>query len=183
MFGWRTSWAWGSAFSTSTPSGVNMEISDHSLPWQAGATWEAALMTISPVAPTADGSGRVAATAGVVAGGPGLRTALRRIERLRLLRDLALVAPLFLFVMIVLIGPILLFMFRSVDNRLVPETLPRTVVALADWDGTGLPPDAAFAALAVDLREAGEAGSAAVLGRRLNAAEVGFRSLIMKTAN
>ncbi len=115
--------------------------------------------------------------------GPELKASLRRIERLRLAGDLALVAPLFVFLMVVLIGPILLFMFRSVDNRLVPEMLPNTVAALADWDGTGLPGDAAFAALAADLAALKGQGDAAVLGRRLNVTEVGFRSLIMKSAN
>ena len=62
--------------------------------------------------------------------GPALKAALRRIERLKLVRDLALVAPLFLFLVVILLGPILFFMFRAIDNRMVPEMLPMTVAAL-----------------------------------------------------
>lgn len=117
------------------------------------------------------------------AGGAGLKASLRRIERWKLLRDLALVAPLFLFLVMILIGPILLFMFRAVDNRMVPQMLPQTVAALEAWDGSGLPGEEAYAALAADLAAAQRDGTAAVLGRRLNESVVGFRSLVMKTAN
>ena len=102
------------------------------------------------------------------AAGPALRSALRRIERLKLLRDLALVAPLFVFLLVILLVPILLFMFRAIDNRMVPEMLPMTVAALAGWDGNGLPGEPAYAALAADLAAVGNAGDVAVLGRRLN---------------
>lgn len=115
--------------------------------------------------------------------GPQLKAALRRIERLKLLRDMALVAPLLLFLAVILLGPILLFMFRAVDNRMVPQMLPQTVAALEFWDGTGLPDESAFAALAADLSAVGRDAKAAVLGRRLNESVVGFRSLVMKTAN
>ncbi len=115
--------------------------------------------------------------------GPALKAALRRIERLKLARDLALVAPLFLFLVVILLGPILLFMFRAIDNRMIPDMLPMTVAALAGWDGNGLPGEPAYEALAADLAAVGGGGDAALLGRRLNEAEVGFRSLVMKTAN
>jgi putative spermidine/putrescine transport system permease protein len=115
--------------------------------------------------------------------GPALRNALKRVERSKLLRDLALVAPLFVFLLVILLVPILLFMFRAIDNRMVPGLLPATVAALGSWDGAGLPGEDAYAALAADLAAVNRAGQAAVLGRRLNEAEVGFRSLVMKTAN
>jgi putative spermidine/putrescine transport system permease protein len=108
--------------------------------------------------------------------------AVRRVERLQLLRSFLLIAPLFLFVLATFAGPIGLFLFRAVDNRVVPDTLPRTTMELRQWDGSGLPPEAAFAALASDLSEA-SGGRAAVLGRRMNSSVVGFRGLIMKTAN
>jgi len=116
------------------------------------------------------------------AGRAAVRRAVRRVERLQLLRSLLLVAPLFLFVFVTFAAPIGLFLFRAVDNRVVPNTLPRTVAELRQWDGAGLPPDSAFAALASDLAETGSA-RAAVLGRRMNSSIVGFRGLIMKTAN
>ena len=46
-----------------------------------------------------------------------------------------------------------------------------------------LPPEAVYEALAADLRSIPTGGTAAVLGRYLNANREGFRSLIIKTAN
>jgi putative spermidine/putrescine transport system permease protein len=107
-----------------------------------------------------------------------------RSERRKLARALILIAPVFLFVLVMFVGPIGLFLFRAVDNSIVPGTLPRTVAALEAWDRQELPGESAFAALAEDLRAAKARGNgAAVLARRLNAAEVGFRSLVLKTAN
>ncbi|WP_233553338.1 ABC transporter permease [Teichococcus wenyumeiae] len=84
--------------------------------------------------------------------------------------------------------PIGTFLARAVQETDVPPVLPRTVAALSSWDGAGLPGDAAFAALADDLREARqrdqETGSGAI-GRasaRLNNDWPGFRSLLPATA-
>jgi putative spermidine/putrescine transport system permease protein len=106
----------------------------------------------------------------------------RQLRRRAFGRDLLLLSPMLLLLVMAFIGPIFLFLFRSVDNSVVPRTLPRTVEVLAGWDGAGLPPEPAWAALAQDLRAAKEGGAAAVLGRRLNAAITGFRTLILKTA-
>ena len=35
-------------------------------------------------------------------------------------------------------------LFRSVENDIVSQTLPRTVVALDDWDGEGVPDEETF---------------------------------------
>ena len=56
------------------------------------------------------------------------------------------VLPLLLFVLITFIAPIADMLFRSVENRIVTETLPRTVVSLDNWNAEGedLPDDAVF---------------------------------------
>jgi putative spermidine/putrescine transport system permease protein len=114
----------------------------------------------------------------------GLKQDFARIERGRRNRALVLIAPVLLFVLVMFVGPIGLFLFRAVDNSVVPATLPRTVAALEGWDRADLPPEEAFAALAADLRQSLHSGNAvAVLARRLNAAETGFRSLVLKTAS
>jgi putative spermidine/putrescine transport system permease protein len=113
----------------------------------------------------------------------GLKPRLRQIERRRLLRDLLLVLPLIAFLFVVFAGPICMFVFRAVDNSIVPRNLPRTVAAIAEWSPPDLPPEAVYEALAADLRGIPSAGEAAVLGRYLNATREGFRSLIIKTAN
>ena len=84
----------------------------------------------------------------------GLEQDFARIERGKRNRALILIAPVFLFVLVMFVGPIGLFLFRAVDNSIVPRTLPRTVVALEEWDRRDLPSEAAFAPLAADLRAA-----------------------------
>jgi putative spermidine/putrescine transport system permease protein len=100
----------------------------------------------------------------------------------------ALVAPLLLFLLAVFVAPIGAFLLRAVQERDVAPVLPRTVAALSGWDGAALPGDAAFAALAEDLREARardqetSAGAVARAAARLNADWPGFRSLLPMTA-
>ncbi len=100
----------------------------------------------------------------------------------------ALVAPLLLFLLAVFVAPIGAFLLRAVQEQDVAPVLPRTVAALSGWDGAALPGDAAFAALAEDLREARardqetSAGAVARAAARLNADWPGFRSLLPMTA-
>lgn len=95
-----------------------------------------------------------------------------------------LVAPLLIFLLLAFVAPIAAFLWRGVSDAELRPVLPRTVVALAQWDGAGLPGEEAFAALVADLREA-RATNAAGLARaaaRLNADQPGFRGLLPMTA-
>jgi putative spermidine/putrescine transport system permease protein len=93
-----------------------------------------------------------------------------------------LVAPLLVFLLIGYVLPIVGVLWRSVENSEIPTWLPRTVEALASWDGRDLPPEAAFAALRQDLAEAQKARSIAIVARRLNLVTPGYRSLVLSTA-
>jgi putative spermidine/putrescine transport system permease protein len=99
-----------------------------------------------------------------------------------------LVAPLLIFLLAVFVLPIGTFLARAVQESDVPPVLPRTVAALSSWDGAALPGDAAFAALAEDLREARQrdqetgAGAIGRASARLNNDWPGFRSLLPATA-
>lgn len=95
---------------------------------------------------TMDSAGRM-----ITADGVPLKRSLERAERKRKLMALALVAPLLLFLLVTFIYPIAQMMFRSVDNPQVVEALPRTLNALERWDGTDLPGEAVYAALAEDM--------------------------------
>jgi putative spermidine/putrescine transport system permease protein len=108
-----------------------------------------------------------------------LRTALRREK----LRALALIAPLLIFVLITFVAPIVDMLFRSVENGIVADTLPETVVALQSWDPeSGQAPDEpVFAALYADLKVAVEEKTHTRLGSRLNYEESGISSLFRKT--
>lgn len=95
---------------------------------------------------TMDSAGRM-----ITADGVPLKRSLERAERKRKLMALALVAPLLIFLLLTFIYPIAQMMFRSVDNPQVVEALPRTLNALERWDGTDLPGEAVYAALAEDM--------------------------------
>jgi putative spermidine/putrescine transport system permease protein len=60
--------------------------------------------------------------------------------------------------------------------------LPRTLAALRDWDGRAVPDDAAFAALAQDLRAARDTPAFAPAAARLNLDIAGLRTLLARTA-
>ena len=119
----------------------------------------------------------------LAADGTPLKTSLARALRRQKLRALMLVAPLFLFIMLTFIAPIADMLFRSVENGIVPDTLPETVVALEDWDPTTgeAPGEAVYAALAADLKVAVEEKTHTRLGSRLNYENTGISSLLRKT--
>ena len=97
-------------------------------------------------------------------------------------------APLLLFLLVTFIAPIGAFLWRGVTDTEVAPVLPRTVAALADWNGQSTPEEPAFAALVADLRAARDhdrdtgAGSIPRAAARLNADYPGFRGLLPMTA-
>jgi len=116
----------------------------------------------------------------LAADGTPLKTSLRRALRAQKMRSLLLIAPLLAFVLVTFLFPIGDMLFRSVENEIVPETLPKTVAAIADWDQASgeLPGEPAFAALHDDLLLAVEAKSHTRLGQRLNYENSGLSSLM-----
>jgi putative spermidine/putrescine transport system permease protein len=132
----------------------------------------------------------VASTAPVPAEGPmlaadgtPLKASLNRALRAQKLRALMLIAPLLLFILITFVLPIGDMLFRSVENQIVPETLPKTTAALQDWviHSPDLPGEPVFAALHDDLVVAVEARTHSRLGSRLNYEISGVSSLLRKT--
>ncbi|MBZ0128373.1 MAG: ABC transporter permease [Rhodobacteraceae bacterium] len=119
----------------------------------------------------------------LAADGTPLKRSLMRALRREKMRALLLIAPLLLFVLVTFIAPIVDMLFRSVENEIVSETLPKTVVALEGYDfHTGeAPGEAVFAALAADLKIAVEAKTHTRLGSRLNYEKTGISSLFRKT--
>ena len=114
------------------------------------------------------------------ADGTPLRVSLARSLRRQKLRALLLVAPLLLFVLVTFVAPIGDMLLRSVQNGIVPDTLPRTVAALAA-DPADPPGEAAFQALLTDLSLAEARKLHTQLGSRLNYESPGFSSLIRGT--
>ncbi len=119
----------------------------------------------------------------LAADGRPLKQSLARALRLQKLRALALIAPLLIFVLVSFVAPITDMLFRSVENAIVPDTLPLTVAALEDWDESAgkLPGEEVFAALHQDLLVAVAAKAHTKLGSRLNYEQTGVASLLRKT--
>ncbi|WP_417674389.1 ABC transporter permease subunit [Roseibium sp.] len=115
--------------------------------------------------------------------GRPLKASLRKALRREKMRALLLIAPLLIFVMITFVAPIVDMLFRSVENGIVADTLPKTVQALATWDPSSgkIPDEDVFAALADDLSVAVKEKTHTRLGSRLNYEESGMSSLFRKT--
>lgn len=94
----------------------------------------------------------------------------------------ALIGPLLVLVLATFVLPLLVTLYTAVGNPEVRDTLPRTTAVLRAWDGAGLPPEAAFAAIAEELATAQERQAMGQLSRRLNFEQGGLRALLLKTA-
>ncbi|MEC8573529.1 MAG: ABC transporter permease, partial [Pseudomonadota bacterium] len=115
----------------------------------------------------------------LAADGTPLKRSLARALRMQKIRALMLIAPLLLFVLLTFILPIADMLFRSVENKIVSDTLPETVVAVQDWDADSgvTPPAPVFEALAYDLVVAAERKEHTRVGSRLNYENPGISSL------
>ena len=73
-----------------------------------------------------------------------LEVSLKKAERKNKLKAFCLVAPLFLFILIIYVFPIGDMLFRSVDDRMITKMLPNTFKAMEKWDGKDLPEEASL---------------------------------------
>ena len=110
-----------------------------------------------------------------------LATQLRRAERRRKQRAVALTLPLLAFLVVFFLVPLASLLVRAVENPEVADALPRTGQALAGWDRNSPPDAAAYAAVIADLSAIEDTAQAGVLARRLNSEVPGGRSLVMGT--
>lgn len=115
----------------------------------------------------------------VTADGKPLRASLARALRRQKLRALLLVAPLLIFILASFIIPIGDMLFRSVENSIVKDVLPRSTALLKEWDSsTGeLPSEEVFAAMVADLKQGREERTVSRVGQRLNYEAPGMSSL------
>ncbi|AUM72145.1 ABC transporter permease [Pseudomonas fluorescens] len=113
---------------------------------------------------------------------PTLKQRLKHAERVNRWKAQALIAPLVLFLLLVFLVPIVALLFKSVSNPEVVGAMPRTVAAVAAWDGRGLPGEPVYKAASEDLAEARKNQTLGDLSKRLNMELAGYRSLLTKTA-
>ena len=117
----------------------------------------------------------------LAADGRPLKVSLNRALRAQKMRALMLIAPLLIFILVAFVAPIVDMLFRSVENQIVSETLPRTVLSLEDWDAGDLPSEDTYAALAIDFMEAAERRIHTRLGSRLNYETTGLSSTFRRS--
>jgi len=115
----------------------------------------------------------------LAADGTPLKRSLDRALRRQKMRALLLISPLLIFILVTFIMPIGDMLFRSVENDIVPDTLPLTVEQIAKWDyASGKSPDeAVYAGLAADLQVAVADKKHTRLGSRLNYEKPGISSM------
>jgi putative spermidine/putrescine transport system permease protein len=109
-----------------------------------------------------------------------LKAALARAERRNRLNSFLLVAPLLVFILLSFCVPIVVMLYRAVDNPEVRDALPQVTQALRDWDGKDVPGEAVFAALAADMKAAQKARTVGQVGKRVNYEIPGARSKFLK---
>ena len=130
----------------------------------------------------------ITATPTDVADAGNLKVRLKRATARSRRNAFLLTAPLLIMLLVTFIVPILDMLFRSIDDPIVGQAVPRAAAVLEDWDAAaGLPPEEAYAALVADLAALRTGGSdgKALIGRfatRLNYEQPGVRSVITKTA-
>ncbi|OPY95432.1 ABC transporter permease [Bradyrhizobium sacchari] len=120
-------------------------------------------------------------TAGGSDGTP-LGIELQRVERRRKLRAFALVLPLLLFILIGFVLPIGRMMFNAIHDNTLLTLMPRTTVALQDWNGNDLPNESVYAALAADLKQAWAQKTASGIAKRMNYELPGAFSAVTSSA-
>ena len=136
------------------------------------------MATVSPTAGNGSPSGDIFTVDGVP-----LKIKLKRAERWAKIRAMGLIAPLFLFLMVSFVVPILTMLWRGVENPEIGLVLPRTAALMQAWDGEGVPPNETLAVLVEELIEGVESKTVGKAAKRLNYHVAGYRSLVMKTAN
>jgi putative spermidine/putrescine transport system permease protein len=125
----------------------------------------------------------VIAAAGAPKAGPAdLRQAMVRAQRKRNLWAMALIAPLLVFLVINFLAPITLMLTRSVEDRELSTAWPQTAAAIRQWDGKGLPDEAALRTFTRELKASKDDGSLSTVANRLNYDVSGFRSLLFSTS-
>ena len=110
-----------------------------------------------------------------------LEQSLKKAEIKNKIKAVLLVAPLFLFLLIIYVFPIGDMLFRSVDDRMITKMLPKTFKAIENWDGQDLPDEPVYKGLYEDLKFLKENKTYGKIIARLNYEKSGFSSLIKKT--
>ena len=98
------------------------------------------------------------------------------------MRAALLVLPLLVFIGVTFLAPLANMLVRSVHDPVVADALPKTLEKLRAWDGRGLPDEAVYEALAVELLAAREDRTLGQVATRINRVQSGLRSVLTRSA-
>lgn len=110
-----------------------------------------------------------------------LKAQLKKAERRKTIRSVLLTLPLVCFILLTFAFPILEMLYRSVDNRAIPQALPQTVNAIEKWDYQGLPQPEVIQAFSTEVLALYQSKTLPKIANRMNIEVSGMRSLLMKT--
>ena len=114
-------------------------------------------------------------------GSSTLKASLRRAERKKRRGAFFLTTPLLVYIAVMFLFPLAGMFWLSVSNLTIPSYMPKTVAALSHWDGKALPPEAAYAAGAADVKTAFQHHTFGRISKRLNEESPGSFGLINKS--
>jgi putative spermidine/putrescine transport system permease protein len=137
---------------------------------------------MSTAQPTNLDRGQFMKTAPNTADARSVVAAIRRSEARERLRSFALATPLLALLLLSFGIPIVILLSRAVYDPTIANALPLTSAAMQSWNGSGVPDDKTFEALAADLKANQQKGNLAEFAKNLNARLPGARSQILKTA-
>lgn len=115
------------------------------------------------------------------ADGRPLKAALARAQARARRRAFLLVLPLLFFIVVTFIVPIGQMLHRSIYNDGFSANMPALTAWFASTEPGTAPDEAAFAALAADLKAGAEAKTVGIVGTRVNYEMPGSRSLFTAT--
>jgi putative spermidine/putrescine transport system permease protein len=116
------------------------------------------------------------------ADGIPLKISLRRAERAQKIKSFLFIVPTLVFIIVAFLIPIADMLIRSAYTPVVADLLPKTIKVLDAWDGTDLPDESTYHALAQEmvlLKKQRTLGKVSLL---MNYEKSGMRSLVQKTA-
>lgn len=114
-------------------------------------------------------------------GNSQLKQQLRAAQVVYKRRSMLLIAPLFLFIVVSFLFPIISILGKSVSNPELRDTMPATIAAMRDWSGDDIPDESVFKAVISDLREARSSGKLPTITKRLGYEGSEYRTLITRT--
>ena len=114
--------------------------------------------------------------------GVSLKARLKKAERTERIRTFGLVAPLLAFILVTFVFPIVLMIYRSVDDPIAIRAIPETLHALESWEPPNPPDEAVYETFAKELLAARDTGDLGKLATRLNYDVPGSRSAVTQAA-